>query len=186
MGDGGWGGYILLQQLFYSRKYGFNRQQRPSFEDRLGLLKGGHPNLHWFLPINNRLPFLDRNLQPVGIAPHQNMGMRLVDVVANSSRVTTSERHIIENSFARVHEMAYSGNLIPVPHQLLQASRVQPTPDLPSIAIYLDVMAVFRRNRAPYRLKYELAPGVTYIDHGRDLLYRLNKENQLCTTKGLV
>ena len=47
-------------------------------------------------------------------------------------------------------------------------------------------MAVFRRNRASYRLKYELAPGVTYSDHGRDLLYRLNKENQLCSTKGLV
>ena len=142
--------------------------------------------MHWFLPINNSLPFLDRNLQPVGVAPHQNMGSRLVDVVANSSRVTTSERHIIENSFAGVHEMAFSGNQIPVPHQLLEASRVQPTPDLPSIAIYLDVMAVFRRNRAPYRLKYELAPGVTYSDHGRDLLYRLNKENQLCSTKGLV
>ena len=113
------------------------------------------------------------------------MGGRLVDVVANTSRVCTSERHIIENSFARVHDMKMSGNLYPVAHQLLDASRVQPTPDLPSIAIYLDVMAVFRRTSTPYVLKYGLAPGVSYGDHGRDLLTRLTKENVLCTTKNV-
>ena len=36
--------------------------------------------MHWFLPINNSLPFLDRNLQPVGVAPHQNMGSRLAEL----------------------------------------------------------------------------------------------------------
>ena len=38
----------------------------------------------------------------------------------------------------------------------------------------------------PYHLKYSLVPGVTYADHGRDLLNRLLKENVLCSTKGLV
>ena len=33
--------------------------------------------------------------------------------------------------------------------------------------------------------RYPLAPGVTYADHGRDLLSRLTKENSLCSTKGL-
>ena len=48
-------------------------------------------------------------LQPVGIAPHAGMGSRLVDVVANSSKVCTSERNIVERSFAHVHHMKLSG-----------------------------------------------------------------------------
>ena len=141
--------------------------------------------MHWFLPINNSLPYLNEFLQPVGIAPHHNLGKRLVDVVANGSRVCTSERHIIEQSFARVYNQALSGNQKPVPHQLMLASHVQPTPDLPSIGIYLDVMAVLRRFSKPYTLKYPLVPGVSYADHGRDLRFRLTKENVLCSTKGL-
>ena len=38
----------------------------------------------------------------------------------------------------------------------------------------------------PYLLKYILAPGVTYSDHGRDTLLRLMKENVLCSTKDLI
>lgn len=131
------------------------------------------------------MPYLDEHLQPVGVAPHQGMGSRLVDVNANTSRACTGERGIIERSFARVHNCALSGNQTPVPHQLLEACHVQPTPDLPSIAVYLDVMAVFRRSATPYYLKYDLVPGVSYSDHGRDLLFRMRKENVLCTTKGL-
>ena len=90
---------ILFDFCTCFRKYGFNRQQRFSFEDTLGQLKGQHPNLWWFLPTNNGLPYVDQTLQPVAIAPHANMGGRLVDVVANTSKVCTSERGIIERSF---------------------------------------------------------------------------------------
>ena len=38
----------------------------------------------------------------------------------------------------------------------------------------------------PYHLKYGLVPGVTYADHGRDLLNRLLKENVLCSIKGYI
>ena len=167
------------------RKYGFQRANRLSFEDLLGQLKAQHPNLHWFLPTNNALPYLDHLLQPVAIAAHQNLGTRQVDLVSNTSKVCTSERHIVEQSFARVYDMKLSGNKYPVAHQLTEASRTHPTPDLPVIAIWLDVMAVLRRRYKPYNLKYGLVPGVTYSDHGRDLLDRLTKENVLCTTKGL-
>ena len=91
------------------RRYGFQRRPGLSFEDMLGQLKGQHPNLWWFLPINNALPYLNNMLQPVVIAPHANMGSRLVDVVANSSKVCTSERNIVERSFAHVHHMKLSG-----------------------------------------------------------------------------
>ena len=78
---------LVSNIIFSSRKYGFQRQQRNSFEDILGQLKGQHPNLHRFLPSMNTLPFLDRHLQPVAVAPHQNMGTRQVDVVSNTSKV---------------------------------------------------------------------------------------------------
>ena len=177
-------GFYLRQNI--CRKYGFNRQQRMSFEDMLGQLKVLNPSMFWFLPINNAHPPLNAQLQPLPRVAHQNMGMRLVDVVANSSMVCTSERGIIERSGARVYDMKFSGNKFPLPHQLTAASGSPPTPDLPSIAVWLDVMAVFRRDATPYRMQYPLAPGVTYADHGRDLLARITRENQLCTTKGLV
>ena len=151
----------------------------------LGGLKATHPNLHWFLPINNSLPYLDQNLQPVAVAPHANLGSRLVDVVANTSKVVTAERHIVEQCIVGNFDLKMAGNFSPIAHQLTEASGTPPTPDLPKIAIWLDVMAVIRRLRKPYRLRYGLAPGVTYADHGRDLLYRLTKENALCSTKGL-
>ena len=47
-------------------------------------------------------------------------------------------------------------------------------------------MCVLRRRYTPYYLRYGLAPGVTYSDHGRDLRDRLPKENVLCSSKGLV
>ena len=142
--------------------------------------------MHWFLPVHNNLPYLDQNLVPVAVAPAQNLGSRLVDVVSNTSKICTSERHIVEQSFSRVWQMKLSGNQCPLPHQLTMASGVQPTPELPVISIWLDVMCVFRREGKPFNLKYELAPGVSYSDHGRDLLFRLTKENVLCSTKALV
>jgi hypothetical protein len=81
--------------------------------------------------------------------------------------------------------LLFTGNKYPVAHQLTEASGVQPTPDQPVIAIWLDVMAVFRRLFMPYSMKYGLAAGVSYADHGRDLLHRLLKENVLCSTKSL-
>ena len=152
----------------------------------LGQLKGQNPNMHWFLPSNNNLPFLNQNLQPVAIAPHAGLGGRLVDVVANTSKVCTSERNIVERSFCRHYFMKLSGNKFPVAHQLTEASGTQPTPHLPVIAIWLDIIDVLRRMGTPYHMKYELANGVSYSDHGRDLLSRLTKENALCCSKGLV
>ena len=142
--------------------------------------------MHWFLPVANAQPYRDHNLQPVAIAPHANLGGRLVDVVANTSKICTSERGIVESSFVRVWRMKLSGNQCPVAHQLTDASGVQPTPDLPVISIWLDVMCVLRRLYTPYTLRYGLAPGVSYSDHGRDLRNRLLKENVLCCTKGLI
>ena len=82
--------------------------------------------------------------------------------------------------------MKLSGNLYPVCHQLTEASGTMPTPDLPKIAIWLYIIAVIRRLGTPFHLTYGLAPGVSYSDHGRDILSRLTKENPLCSTKGLV
>ena len=183
------------------RKYGFNRQLKESFTDLLDQLQTSQlpqypnvnnlpqfpvPNMHYFLPINNSHPYRDATLQPVAVAPHQNMGSRLVDLVANTSKITTSERGIVERSFKRVKDMKLSGDMFPIAHQLTYASGVQPTPDLPVISIWLDVMCVLRRLGSPYLLRYGLAPGVTYADHGRDLLARLLKENVLCSTKQLT
>ena len=173
-------------ELNIFRKYGFNRQVRQSFEQMLAQLQAQHPNMNFFLPINNSLPYLDQSLQPVAVLPNQGLGSRLADVVSNTSKVCTSERHIVEQSFARAHDQKLSGNKYPVAHQLTEASGTQPTPELPAIGIWLDVMAVLRRLAKPYHLQYGLAPGVTYSDHGRDLLARLMKENVLCSSKGLI
>lgn len=157
-----------------------------SFLDFLRQLQANHPNMNFFLPSNNSEPYLDHLLQPVGLAPHQGLGNRRADLVSNASRVCTSVRWIVELAFARCFDHKLSGVKFPIAHQLLEASGTNPTPNLPGIAIWLDVMAVIRRLTQPYTLKYGLAPGVTYADHGRDLLSRLTKENVLCTTKGLV
>ena len=117
-------------------------------------LKQQFGNIEWFLPCNNSCPYLDQNLQPVGIAPHAGLGSRLVDVVANTSRACTSERHIIEQSIARIWDLKLSGNISPIAHQLTEASGTQPTPNLPKIAIWLDVMTEIRRLSKPYYLRY--------------------------------
>ena len=123
--------------------------------------------MHWILPVNNSHPPLNAQLQPMPRVNAHNLGSRLVDQIANTSKVCTSERGIIERSIARAWDMKLSGNFAPLPHQLTQASGSPPTPDLPTIHVYQDVMAVFRRNAKPYNLKYSLAPGVTYADHAR-------------------
>ena len=105
--------------------------------------------------------------------------------MSNTSRVCTSERRIIEQSFARCFDNKLSGVKFAVAHQLTAASGTQPTPEIPAIGIWADTMAVIRRLSKPYMLKYGLAPGVSYSDHGRDLLFRLGKENVLCTLNGL-
>ena len=133
----------------------------------MGQLQVTHPNMHWILPINNSNPPLDAQIQPMALVNHHNLGGRLVDVIANTSKVCTSERGIIERSIVKTNHSKLSGNFAPLSHQLTWASGSQPTPELPTIAVWLDVMAVFRRNAKPYRMKYALAPGVTYADHGR-------------------
>lgn len=148
-------------------------------------LKQQHPNFHYFLPAINKEPYLDQNLQPVAVVPHQNMGSRQVDRVSNKSKACTGTRNIVERSFARVHNQKMSGHQGKIAHQLTLASGVQPTPDLPSIHVWLDVMCVLRRLMTPYYLQYPLAPGVTYSDHGQDMRDRMPKENVLCSTKGL-
>ena len=148
-------------------------------------LKTQHPNFHYILPAINSEPYWDQNLQPVAVAPHQNMGNRQVDRVSNKSKACTATRNIVERAFARVANQKLSGNQSTLPWQLTLASGVQPTPDLPTIHVWLDVMCVLRRLMTPYYLQYPLAPGVTYSDHGQDLRDRLPKENVLCSTKGL-
>ena len=122
----------------------------------------------------------------MGRVANLGLGSRLVDVISNTSKVCTSERRIVEQSIARSFDQKLSGVKFPISHQLMEASGTQPTPDIPVIGIWLDVMAVLRRLTRPYQLRYGLAPNVTYSDHGRDLLARLTKENVLCTTKGLT
>lgn len=129
---------------------------------------------------------MDQFLRPVGRVANQGLGSRLADVISNTSKVCTSERRIVEQSIARSFDQKLSGVKFPISHQLTEASGTQPTPDIPVIGIWLDVMAVLRRLTRPYQLRYGLAPNVTYSDHGRDLLARLTKENVLCTTKGLT
>ena len=150
-----------MKYNYLNRKYGFNRQNRPSFLDLLDDLKQQNPNMHYFLPSMNGKPYLDQNLQPVAIPPHANLGSRLTDLNANTSKACTSERHIVENSFSRVFGMKLSGNLYPISHQLTLRSGTLPTPDLPKIAIWLGVIAVIRRLGTPFHLKYGLAHGVT-------------------------
>ena len=139
------------------------------------------PNrFHYFLPTRNHSPVLDSHLHQVGVLPNPGgLRKRLLDRVANTAKVCTSERHIIEQSFARVYNFKMSGNTYPVPHQLLEPCGVPPCPNLPKIELWLEVMAAFRRSMTPYNLKYPLVPGVSYGDHGKDLVLRLEKENVL-------
>ena len=117
--------------------------------------------LHYFLPVNNSHQFLDHLLRPVGRVANLGLGSRLVDVISNTSKVCTSERRIVEQSIARSFDQKLAGVKFPISHQLMEASGTQPTPDIPVIGIWLDVMAVLRRLTRPYQLRYGLAPNVT-------------------------
>ena len=168
----------MLQSVYFKyifflfRKMGFNREVRPSFEDILRQKQTNHPNMHYCLPAINSEPIMDQNLQRIGVVPHQNLGNRQADLVSNTSKVCISERNIVERSFARNYDQKLSGCKYPISQQLTEAAGVLPTPDLSRHNIWLDVMAVLRREAKPYMLKYPLAPGVTYADHGHDLRFR--------------
>ena len=125
---------------------------RNSFLDILRDLKLQFPNIHWFLPANNLEPYVDATLKPVAIAPHFGLGKRQVDLVANTGKVCLSERNIVERSFARCHNSKLSGNSFPLSHQLTEPSGSPPTPEVPKIEVWLDVMPVMRRRATPYCL----------------------------------
>ena len=131
-----------------------------------------HRNVHVYKPGNNSDPVLDPNLQEAGVVNTQGLGSRQADLVSNTGKVCISERNIVERSFARNFDLKITGNKTPVPHQYTEASGTMPTPDLPSISIWLDVTAVLRREFKPHQLTYRLPPGVSYSDHGRDLRLR--------------
>ena len=67
---------------------------------------------------------------------------------------------------ARHLHLKMSGKTKPIPWQFTLRSGVEPTPELPVIAIWLSVMDVIRRGQAPFILQYDLPPGITQADHG--------------------
>ena len=57
-------------------------------------------------------------------------------------------------------------------------------PHLMELQVWNDVLVVLRnRTKLPYHLNYPLPPNTTYGQHGRDMLFKMSKENFLCCTK---
>ena len=69
------------------------------------------------------------------------------DLQANSSRIITSSRHLIENSNARLWALKMSGVHHPVPHQLLEASGTWPTRQHSRLFIWHSVMDTVCRRK---------------------------------------
>ena len=65
-------------------------------------------------------------------------------------------------------------------------SGVEPTPEQPTIAIWLSIMDIIRRNQQPYILNYPIPPNITMSDHGEMIRKRLTKKNPLCTLNNVI
>ena len=63
---------------------------------------------------------------------------------------------------------------------------VEPTPELPVIAIWLALCDILRRRQQPFIYNYEVPPNITMRDHGRVIRYRVDKQNALCQTNGIL
>ena len=60
------------------------------------------PNMSWFFPSSNDRPVYDNNLNEIGVVPNPaGLNRRLVDLVANTSRICTSARSQVEQMNAR-------------------------------------------------------------------------------------
>ena len=103
-----------------------------------------------------------------------NTNIFKTDRQANTSRICTKYRHLIENCNAMLWSLKLSGLHHAIPQQLLGASESQRTPELPRIAIWESVIdAVVRRNMKPLLSSYAIPPGMSYSDVGRLTLQRL-------------
>ena len=95
------------------------------------------------------------------------------DRQANTSRICTKHRHLIENLNAKLLGLKMSGLHSTIPHQLLRASGTFPTPHMSRMHIWHAVMwAIFRRYMQPMISSYAIPPGMTYSDVGRLTLQR--------------
>ena len=179
-------GYYLVHVFDKGfRQYGL--AGRESMEDiltRLQLAQGAQPCFDWIMPTGNQQDFLDRNLMPAGQTNLVLGGGRMVDRVANTSRVCTAIRMPIEQLFSRYSHFYLSGVKYPLPAAYLQRCGRGPTPDLPIIHEILSVIAlIIRETYKPFLLTYELPLNVTYAMHGADIRDRIEQENMLCFTK---
>ena len=114
-----------------------------------------------------------------------------IDLVANTARVTTNFRQIVENLNARLFQMKLGGVHHEIPQQYLLPSGSEPTPEQTVIFVWLCVIdCVYRRmyvyldnlgdyfikcnfSMKPFLTTYDLPPNMTYADVGRLLLLRL-------------
>ena len=114
-----------------------------------------------------------------------------IDVAANTARLTTTHRQIVEQLNVRLYQLKLAGVHHEIPHQYLQPSGAEPTRHLPSIYVWLCVIdCVYRRKSVhlsyplgsflnydifsmrPFRLNYDLPPNLNFADVGRLLLLR--------------
>ena len=69
-----------------------------------------------------------------------------IDLAANTARVTTSHRQIVEQLNVRLYQLKLAGVHHEIPHQYLEPSGSNPTPQQPVIFVWLCVIdCVYRR-----------------------------------------
>ena len=113
-----------------------------------------------------------------------------IDLVANTARVTTNFRQIVELLNSRLFQLKLGGVHHEIPQQYLLPSGSQPTQELTVIYVWLCVIdCVYRRKSVclhnlmddfikiyfsmkPFLTTYALPPNMTYADVGRLLLLR--------------
>ena len=80
----------------------------------------------------------------------------------------------VENYFAREGKYKLAGTKAQLSGHWADDSEVGPAPDQPGIAVWLSVIMLhIHDNGNPSRYTYPLPPNVTYSDHGRDLIFRI-------------
>jgi len=173
----GWFKFHLLGRGYE----GFNIPNGQAFFDYLDNVRRNSGNaVIYSYPNSPGKSYMDFNANI--IAPPANLPPRVMseEMCNLSEMLCTICRGAVEQSFLADWRFKICGSRGPVPQQLLEAWERNPTPQVSKIFVILMVCAAVEKEYGvPFQLKFELPPGISYQDHGRNLIRRCEILNWL-------
>ena len=102
-------------------RYGWGNNAQDSFLKMLRDMKANGSPIDFYFPTTNDMPLLDQNLHETNVR-NNGFDKRLSDLAANSARICSSVRGIVELMNSRLHALKLSGNSKRIAWQFCQRS----------------------------------------------------------------